>query len=373
MSEERRGRARTHDSLRVIQRHAPRVTFVGVDVEVVDRVRALLQPAEVVALEAGPADRLCDAVLEIEPDVLFVTPDRDELFELVGELKVLPEAHFVPIIALGAPANRMRAYAAGVDHWVDLPLPVEELGARAAAAIRSSVVARAVRDSRQELRLRRDWSRFLVHDLRNLMAAALASLSTLSSRSRAELLGEREAHAVLVDAQNELWRGVRLLNDLVDVDRVQKGMLRVRTAPTDLAELLRTVAHRFREGGVDLVIDGRAPVVAEVEAALIDRVMTNLVENAIRHAARGTPVKLRVVAEERAAVFEVENRGASIPPARAAELFEPFVRLEGDEARGAGSGLGLAFCRLATEVHGGTIRVEPVDGGGARFRVRIPR
>ena len=150
-----------------MQRHAPRVTFVGVDPEVVDRIRALLLPAEVVALAAGPAESLCDALLEIEPDLLFVTATHDELFELIAELKVLPESHFIPIFAVGAPHSRMRAYAAGVDHWVDVPLPVEELGARASAAIRSAVVARAVRDSRQELRLRRDWSRFLVHDLRN--------------------------------------------------------------------------------------------------------------------------------------------------------------------------------------------------------------
>jgi signal transduction histidine kinase len=324
-------RRRSHDSLRVLQRHAPRVTFVGVEADTVDRVRRLLQPAEVVALPAGPTEPLCDALLELEPDLLFVTPDRDELFALIAELKVLPETHFIPIVAVGGPEERrLRAYAAGVDHWVGAPLDEQELGARAAAAIRSAVVARAVRDSRQELRLRRDWSRFLVHDLRNLMASALASLSTLSARSRAELLGDAEPHAVLVSAQNELWRGVRLLNDLVDVDRVQKGVLRVRRAPADLGELARGVARRFRDAEIEVVVDGPHAVVAEVEAALVDRVITNLVENAVRHAAAGSAVVVRVAERGGEVVLEVTNRGASIPAARVAELFEPWVRLDSE-------------------------------------------
>lgn len=368
---ERRRRDRSHDSLRVMPRHAPRVTFVGVDADTVDRIRALLQPAEVVALPAGPTEPLCDALLELEPDLLFITADRDELYALIAELKALPETHFIPIVAVGAADGRVRAYAAGVDHWVDVPLPVEELGARAAAAIRSSMVARAVRDSRQELRLRRDWSRFLVHDLRNLLAAALASLSTLSARSRAELLAGEEPQAVLVSAQNELWRGVRLLNDLVDVDRVQKGVLRVRRAPADLGELARGVVRRFRDADIEVVVDGRGPIVAEVEAALLDRVLTNLVENAARHAAPGTAVQVRVAQTGEEVRLEVTNRGASIPRAQVAELFEPFVRLE--QEGGAGTGLGLAFCRLAAEVHGGAITVDEPEGGGASFVVHLPR
>jgi signal transduction histidine kinase len=70
-------------------------------------------------------------------------------------------------------------------------------------------------------------------------------------------------------------------------------------------------------------------------------------------------------------VVEVQNRGPSIPPEKMSEIFEPFVKSD-DLAHAAGAGLGLAFCRLAVDLHGGTISVSEPAGGGARFRLELP-
>jgi signal transduction histidine kinase len=136
------------------------------------------------------------------------------------------------------------------------------------------------------------------------------------------------------------------------------------------------VSEAFRDAAVraevSLLVAAAAPaVMAEVDAALVERVLANLVSNALRFAPRGTPIAIEVSNQEARAVVEVANRGPSIPPEKMSEIFEPFVKSD-DRPHAAGAGLGLAFCRLAVDLHGGTISVSEPDGGGARFRVELP-
>ena len=113
-------------------------------------------------------------------------------------------------------------------------------------------------------------------------------------------------------------------------------------------------------------------MVAAIDEALVERVVGNLVSNAIRYAIPGTPIVIAAKTEAKAVVVSVGNLGPSIPAERAAVIFEPFVRLDDDDSATAGMGLGLSFCRLVVEAHGGTIRVEEMPGGGAVFRFSVP-
>ncbi len=148
-----------------------------------------------------------------------------------------------------------------------------------------------------------------------------------------------------------------------------------RDDPADLAAVARRAARPLRgeaaAARVDLRLDlpGR-PVRVRGDEALLERLVGNLVENAVRHGARGAPATVRVAAEGGDALVRVENAGRPIAPADLARLTEPFERL--DRRHGGGSGLGLSIVRAVAEAHGGTLDLASPRAGGLRAEVRLP-
>lgn len=369
-------RRRRSDTLPLVaQPVAPKIATVGLGEPLRLELRAILAASEVVAVE--PRADLGEEIERREPDLLFVAVgERDSGLSTVREIKLLPETHFFPVVAVGVEggdATRLPALGAGADHWFPVPLPAAELRLRGAALMRTAAFSRAMRQSRRELRLRRDWVRYLVHDLRNFLTKAIGDVAVAARKVAGE---NPAAQGLLARSEEELWRCSALLDDLLDVDRIRKGILQIRRAPTDLAALAGRVAESFREasrrGEVEIVVsvppDG-APV--DIDGALVERVIANLVSNGLRFAPEGSAITVTVTVGGGRVAFEVENRGASIPPEKVSEIFEPFVKAD-DGPRAAGAGLGLAFCRLAVDLHGGSIGVTEPPGGGARFRVELP-
>lgn len=342
-----------------------------------EEIRTIIGAAEVVALE--PRADFGEELEKREPDLVFIGVSAGGAgFAVLREVKLLPETHFFPIVALGVgeregDGTRLTAYGAGADHWLGLPLAADELRYRASALMRSAALSRAMRQSRRELRLRRDWVRYLVHDLRNYLTKALGDLALVTRKVAGE---NAAAKGLLARAEDELWRCSAMLDDLLDVDRIRKGLLQVRRAPTDLVALATRVAEQFRDAsrraGVGIALAARPEAIsAEVDAALVERVLANLVSNALRFAPEGSSIDVALSTADGRVALEVENRGPGIPPEKISEIFEPFVKAD-DGPRAAGAGLGLAFCRLAVDLHGGTIGVVEPPEGGARFRVELP-
>jgi len=368
-----RQRRRRVDTLPLVaQPGAPRIFTIGLDEALDAELASLLEAAEVLPLDAnGDPGETVDVD---QPDLVVVRVGAGgEGLSFVREMKLVPDTHFQPIIAVGAPENRLAALGAGADHYFELPLHGEEVKARAGALMRSGNIARAMSQSRQELRLRRDWVRYLVHDLRNFLTKAIGDLALATRKAASD---PEAAKGFVARSEETLWRCSALLSDLLDVDRIRKGQLHLRQAPTDLVGLAGRVSEAFRDAAgraeVSLLVTAAAPaVVADVDAALVERVLANLVSNALRFAPKGTPIAVEVTNAEARVVIEVANRGPSIPPEKMSEIFEPFVKTD-DRPHSAGAGLGLAFCRLAVDLHGGTISVAEPEGGGARFRIELP-
>lgn len=332
----------------------------------------LAPTVDVTPIERGENHTLTQDITDREPDLVIVGAATEAELGLVKQMKALPESHFIPVIVVlggvGPRALARAAYAAGADHATE-SLAAEEAVARGRALVRSGAVARAVKSSRQELRLRRDWVRYLVHDLRNLLTKAIGQLTLAGARGRTD----PALRDSLLACEEELWRGTALLGDFLDVDRIRKGSLHLHRAPADLVELAGKVAESYRESaaraGLEIAVAVGGPVEATVDGALVERVLGNLVANALRYAPAGSAVTIGVDRADGAALLSVENRGPSIPPEEVPRLFEPFVRAD---TRSAGAGLGLAFCRLVAEMHDGTVAVAEPEGGGAQFLVRLP-
>jgi two-component system sensor histidine kinase KdpD len=228
--------------------------------------------------------------------------------------------------------------------------------------------------SRRELTMRRDWVRYLVHDLRGLIGVALSNVSFVAD---AAANGEDpDARDALSDSAQELKRAAALVNDLLDIERIESGRLRARKSATDATALVREVVQEMRSmaqrRGVGVVLDADGPATVPLDASLIERVVTNLVSNALRYAPRATTVFAEVERFPSHVRVSVTNLGPTIPTERRAQLFQPFVRVGPDAQQGTGAGLGLAFCRLAVEAHGGSIQIDEPPGGGATFTFTLP-
>ncbi len=219
------------------------------------------------------------------------------------------------------------------------------------------------------------------HELRTPLASVLGGALTLE-RLGVDLSGEDQrelVHAVAANAR----KLDRLLTDLLDVNRLTRGVISANRQEIELAALARQVVD-------DVDVDGHAvslaggPAFAEVDAAKVERILENLLTNAVRHTPPGSNVWVRVEADDGGATIVVEDDGPGVPPDQREAIFEPFQRgANGDgtgrghgngsgSRNGQGMGIGLSLVAKFAELHGGRAWVQEREGGGASFRVLLP-
>jgi PAS domain S-box-containing protein len=206
------------------------------------------------------------------------------------------------------------------------------------------------------------------HELRTPLTSVLGYALTLEQRyevfppaQRNEMLGTIVRSARKLD---------RLLADLLDVDRMARGVLEPRVAPTDMVALVQstledvgTERHRL-----DVHTD---PVTAEVDAPKVQRILENLIANAVKYTPAGTRISVRVEAAPGGLHIRVEDEGPGIADELKQSVFEPFRRGGAQSAHAPGTGIGLALVARFAELHGGRAWVEDHPGGGATFHVEI--
>jgi two-component system sensor histidine kinase/response regulator len=307
-------------------------------------------------------------------------------FAACAHLRALPGGADVPIVFLTALRDVDtfdRALRAGGDDFLTKPVRPTELVVRVQAALKLRrmsaelrehyALVRSQRDDLMRLQLQKErLTAFVVHDLKNpvnsmdLNAQLLLRDKDLSPRARDSVLRIREEARALL----------RLVLNLLDISKSEEGQLVPRMTPIDLEDLLRLVQEEHEVDAVNAGISLQRVVTAPAvvgDADLLRRVFENLVENAIRHAPEGSEVVLRSVSLEGAVEIHVADAGPGVSPELRERIFERFVQLDfGDRVQSrSGRGLGLAFCKLAVEAHGGQIRIQ--DGSpGSIFCVRLP-
>jgi two-component system CheB/CheR fusion protein len=170
----------------------------------------------------------------------------------------------------------------------------------------------------------------------------------------------------------------RLVEDLVDVGRLQTGKLTLTPEPVDLAELLRQVADDAAMLGAEHMIDLRLPksgppLVVEGDHMRLMQVVTNLLQNALTHAGESKRIDVHLSRARNQARIQVQDYGPGIAPDAQQQLFTRFYQAHSpDQSRSGGLGLGLYIARQIVEQHGGTIGVQSVVGEGATFIVQLP-
>jgi len=203
----------------------------------------------------------------------------------------------------------------------------------------------------------------VVHDLRTPLATISSSAELLVADLDLPDYQRRE----LVDHVARAARSLSsLLDNLLDVTRLQAGVLIAHLAPTDVADAL-DCGPDFDWSAVTVDLPDDLPMVRG-DAGLLERVLCNLLENAARHSPPGTPVTLTARREGEGVTIRVADHGPGVDPGRFADLFTPFERLG---RGGSGLGLGLAIARGFTEAMGGRLVPSTTPGGGLTMTVEL--
>jgi signal transduction histidine kinase len=211
------------------------------------------------------------------------------------------------------------------------------------------------------------------HELRTPLTSIVGFSLTLEERGatlppdvRAGIYGHLGAESRRLD---------RLLSDLLDVDRLRHGVARTAFAATDVGALVEEVVAGMRAGAeVDnrLIEVEADSVTAEVDAPKVERIVENLLQNAVRHTPEGSPIRVRVESVEEGVLIAVDDRGPGVAADKRQAVFELFDRGDADGSRVAGTGIGLALVAQFSALHGGRAWVEPRAEGGSSFRVVLP-
>jgi signal transduction histidine kinase len=210
--------------------------------------------------------------------------------------------------------------------------------------------------------------RVLAHELRT----PLASLRGLTQLLAGYELSDAERKRVTSLVEAEAGKLESMVNALLDLERLALRDFRSSSTVTDLGDLARTRVA-FLAAGTRRALEVSAPsgVLVRADAMLIERVIDNLVSNALKYTPSSAPVRVTVRHTDGEAMLEVEDGGAGIADAERERIFRRFVR--GSTARGtAGLGLGLSLVAEVARWHGGRVSLEAVPEGGSRFRVTLP-
>jgi two-component system sensor histidine kinase MprB len=311
-------------------------------------------------LRDGGAVEIARPVSETH-DVLDVLRDRLVLIALTG-IALAALAAWLVMRRATRPIERLTETAEHIAATQDLgtPIPVrgdDEVG-RLAASFNTMLIALDTSREQQQ-RLVVDAS----HELRTPLTAVrtnidfLGHATTLDAEQRAQLIAETRLE--LDELTNLVSEMVELATDVRSHEPVE---------PVPLAEVADDVAARFRRRtGHEIVVDADGAGVVEGRRAMLDRAISNLVDNALKFSPDGAPVTVTV----RDTTLEVADRGPGIAPEDRARVFDRFYRATGARTL-PGSGLGLSIVAQIAMLHGGTVALEEREGGGTIARLVLP-
>jgi two-component system sensor histidine kinase/response regulator len=309
--------------------------------------------------------------------------DRDAGFEVCRRLKRDARTARIPVIfvtALGDTGDRVKAIEAGGDDFLTKPHHRLVLNARVRALLKLKGATDALEESLKRLRelqkVRDDLMKMIVHDLKTPLTSVLATLEMARDGDFGALtppLGK-----ALSDAEGKAEDLLALIEDLLEVARIEEQTLTLQPEPIAPAALLAEIVYdwglRFQQEGATATVDvaDDAPVF-RADKLLFKRVLSNLVQNAVTHTAGPVHLALGARADGNGILFTVADDGPGIPTEYQEIIFRKFERVRAANApRVRSSGLGLTFCRLAVESHGGRIWVKSTEGEGSTFYVQVP-
>jgi two-component system, sensor histidine kinase and response regulator len=342
---------------------------------------------------ANDASSALDAAFELLPDLVVLdvampggqweVEERYAGVEVCRRLKRDPRTSRIPIIfvtALDDSADRVKAIEAGGDEFVTKPHNRLVLGARVRSLLRLKSATDALEESYRKLRelekTRDDLMKMIVHDLKIPLTSVLATLELLGDGDLGEL-SPRQSTAVH-DVQRKAEELVGLIDDLLQIRRMEETSVSLGLAPIAPSELLQEVVRawrlRFDQERTTVHVEAAQDVPSFLgDRQLLRRVFDNLIQNALVHSATPVEITLSAASVSPGVRFVVADNGPGIPAEHHEAIFGKFVHFPPPATRRIRTtGLGLTYCRLVVEAHGGRIWVQSAAGKGSAFHVDLP-
>lgn len=323
-------------------------------------------------------------VQERSPDVVLLDVMMPGLsgFDACRRLKADQGTAMIPVLlvtSLDAREDRLAGIGAGANDFITKPIDTGDLLLR----VRNAVTTKRLHDEvtsqfrkLQELEAARDTlTHMIVHDLRSPLTGLQAYLDLLrmsvAAGSNDEVLEyARDAHAVA-------GRLKEMVSQVLDVSRLESGDMPLSREDIDLVRFLPGAIASVGPppDGINVVYEmATQPVVVACDRGVVGRVVANLVGNAFKFTPRSGEIRIGMESKNGFARITVADNGPGVDPEHRKVIFEKFGQAPlGRAGKARSTGLGLTFCKLAVEAHGGSIGVDSNNGGGARFWIELPR
>jgi signal transduction histidine kinase len=345
-------------------------------------LRGLLEANGHTVIEAEDGATALGKVRAVACDVILLDVMMPMLngFEVCRLLKEDPTTAHIPVLlvtAITAREQRLRGIDAGANDYLTKPIDRPEVLLRVRNALYTKRLYDQVRGDLDRLReleqLRDNLTHMIVHDLRSPLMGISGALEVIGMEK--DRLSPRQQELTDI-GQSSCLELIEMVSCLLDVSRMEAGQMPVKRTPCDLRDLAQTAARSVavlaQERKLTLQVCGdTAPLV--VDRDLLQRVLVNLLGNAIAFSPAGGTILVDVTAAGDALRVTVRDQGHGIPPEYHSRIFEKFGQVEScKKGKKYSTGLGLTFCKLAVEAHGGQIGVESEVGKGSTFWFTLP-
>ena len=234
-------------------------------------------------------------------------------------------------------------------------------------------IMRDITELRKLERLREDLTSMIYHDLRSPLSNVVSGLDLI----RSMVPDDAGVESVIQISERSLGRVQRLISSLLDTSRLQAGQKITTLTPVTFQDLVKeakdTVQPAAEASNFTFEISApEKPIELMIDTDMIRRVMINLLENALKYSSHGHTIRVKLEKKDQFLYVSVKDQGRGIAPEDQEHIFDRYMRSNLTAKKARGLGLGLAFCKLAIEGHGGKIWVESTLGEGSTFTFKLP-
>lgn len=311
-----------------------------------------------------------------------VMPDIDG-FEVCKKLKTEERTKFIPVLMITSLNKdyRLLAINLGADEFLSKPVDKIELTVRVNSLLRIKSLHDELEENYKTLKdlskLKDDLSGTITHDINNLLTIMKNFLDYASCNQDVLPLPVKERLVIATRASDDLGS---LISDFIDIKKMEESKLALHLEPVNVSEVIGGIIENLKLVALDKGIELQKQVIGSIsdfslDKRLICRVIINLIMNAIKSTPSGGKIEIIIQLEGAQLKFSVKDTGIGVPQEFKEKIFEKFFSLEDIETNSRrGKGLGLTFCKLAVEAHGGRIWVESEGKNkGSTFIFTLPR
>ena len=324
------------------------------------------------------------AVRNNPPDLILLDINMPEMsgYEVCSELKSDEKLKEIPVIflsALSETMDKVKAFGAGGVDYITKPFQFEEVEARVETHLelrrQKLLLVESYNKLRELEKMRDSLVHMIIHDLRSPLAGIYAYLQLIGENAKNILSPDSVRH--IAEAMKAAKQMIQMVSDVLDASKMEEGQMKLKLAQCDLSHILLEVISELKSifnGREVRFIPPKTTLKVLADRDIISRVIQNLLANAIKFTSKdGALIRLGIEPAGDRVRVSIEDNGRGVAPENREKIFEKFAQVELRAGHQRDStGLGLTFCKLAVEAHGGTIGVDSEEDKGSTFWFELP-